>query len=86
MKVNFNGMRNNATQSMNNLQSILKDIIAREEVDEDMQEELIDRYNEAAMSVDVFNCLEDDNVEGDFDVMDNLNIARLQLQDEDEDV
>lgn len=63
MEVSFDGMRRNATRSMNNLQSDIEDLL--EEIDdeiygehrESLKKSLIKSFNESAMFVDSFNCL-----------------------------
>jgi hypothetical protein len=81
MNVSFNGLRKNATNSMNELKSVLDDIIKLDSYDSvsiELKEDLIKKYNEAAMFVDTFNCLYDDNIEGDFDELINLEVDRLE--------
>jgi hypothetical protein len=38
------------------------------------------QFNESAMFVDSFNCLFDDNVEGDLTNLSHLNIVRLEVK------
>jgi hypothetical protein len=79
MKVSFDGMRKNATNSMNSLHSIIEDIIFKSDLDENYKEDLILRFNTAAMLIDSFNCLFDPQIENDFnDLTDILNIKRLE--------
>lgn len=81
MKVSFDGLRTNATRSMNRLHDVLKEIIENDENDDmtdSEKEEIIETFNKAAMFVDTFNCLYDDNVEDDFNSMDELSIDRLE--------
>lgn len=76
MKVSFDGMRKNATSSMNVLGSEIKELleIAKDgryfELDD--FEELINSFNNSASSVDIFNCLYDDNIEGDMNDLSEL--------------
>lgn len=79
MKVSFDGMRKNATNSMNGLHSIIEDILFKSDLDENMKEDLILRFNTVATMVDSFNCLFDPTVEDDFnDLTDVLSIERLE--------
>ena len=86
MKVSFNGMRRNATDSMNELASAIKEVIelkSHEEVDNDLKKKLIDCFNDSAMRVDFFNCLYDDSVDGDMDDLSDLSVDRLEEFEED---
>jgi len=89
MNVSFDGLRTNATRSMNRLYDTVKDIVECGEyhtLSTDEKQELIEKFNEAAQYVDIFNCLYDDKVEDDFNNMENLSIDRLdELNEEDED-
>lgn len=76
MKVNFDGMRRNATNTMNTLHDTIKDIIENDMILDSEKEKLTEHFNEAAQHVDVFNCLKDDNDEN-FNVID-LDIQRLE--------
>lgn len=81
MNVNFNGMRRNATDSMNELSGVIKEVIelkSYEEVDNDLKKRLIDCFNDSAMRVDFFNCLYDDTVDGDMDDLSDLSVDRLE--------
>lgn len=81
METSFDGMRRNATNSMNKLWDILKTVMDKEtyqEIDDDLKEEITKAFNNAAQSVDVMNCLYDPNVENDInDLSDVLSINRL---------
>lgn len=86
MNVSFDGLRTNATRSMNRLYDTIKDIVESGEYHTltiDEKAELIEKFNEAAQYVDVFNCLYDDKVEDDFNSMDDLSIDRLDDLEED---
>lgn len=86
MKVSFNGMRRNATDSMNELAGAIKEVIelkSYEEVDNDLKKKLIDCFNDSAMRVDFFNCLYDDSVDGDMDDLSDLSVDRLEEFEED---
>ena len=85
MKVSFDGLRTNATRSMNKLHDVIKDVIESDDIYDSEKEELIEKFNEAAMFVDTFNCLYDDNVEDDMNNMADLSIDRLNDLEEDED-
>lgn len=79
MKANFDGMRRNATESMNYLHTVLKKVIECGWVEDwYLEEKIIEAYNDAAQSVDVMNCLYDPKVEDDMtDLSDVLSIDRL---------
>lgn len=81
MNVSFDGLRTNATRSMNRLQDVIKGIIENDDIYDSEKEELIEKFNEAAMFVDTFNCLYDDKVEDDFNNMEDLSIDRLEDKD-----
>lgn len=87
MNVSFDGMRRNATRSMDDLCSVIKQVIELEsydEVDHDLKKRLIDAFNDAAMRVDFFNCLFDDSVDGDMNDLSDLSIDRLDDLEEEE--
>ena len=77
MNVSFDELRTNATRSMNRLHDTIKDIVEDDDISDSERKELVFRFNDAAMFVDSFNCLYDDNVEDDMNSMDDLNIDRL---------
>ena len=79
MKVNFNGMRKAATSDMNRLHSVLDELLSKhsDTLFSYEREEIIEAYNQAAQSVDMFNCLYDDNVEGDMDDLSDMGVNRL---------
>lgn len=78
MTVSFDGLRTNATRSMNRLYDVLKEIIDNDDISDSEKEEIIEKFNQAAMFVDTFNCLYDDNIQDDFNSMDELSIDRLE--------
>jgi hypothetical protein len=80
MNVSFDGLRTNATQSMNRLYDEIKGILETYEDDiiESDREDLMEKFNDSAMLVDTFNCLYDDDVEGDLNNMENLSIDRFK--------
>lgn len=86
MQANFDGMRRNATNGMNNLHDVLSEVLKLDSYDgicDDLKERLIETYNNAAQSVDVMNCLYDPNVEGDMnDLSDALSVDRLEAPEE----
>lgn len=88
MNVSFDGMRKNATRSMDELSDILKEVIQLEsydEVDIDLKKKIIEAFNDAAMRVEFFNCLYDDNIDGDTNDLSDLCINKLDdLEEEDE--
>ena len=59
MKVNFDGLRKNATRSMNSLHFVLEKVLQEYKSDFYYNEdkEIIEAFNEAAQYVDTFNCL-----------------------------
>lgn len=89
MNVSFDGMRKNATRSMDELCSVLKEVIALksyEEVDDNMKQRIIEAFNDSAMRVDFFNCMFDDTVDGDMNDLSDLCVDRLDdLEEEEED-
>lgn len=84
MEANFDGMRRNATANMNELHTVLKELIDCGWVrDEFIEVKIIEAFNDAAQSVDVMNCLYDPNVEDDMnDLSDVLSIDRLDKKEE----
>lgn len=78
MEVSFDGLRKNATRSMNDLHTTLQRIINEYDMYERDREDLIKEFNQAAMFVDTFNCLYDDSVEGDMNDLSDLSISRLE--------
>lgn len=84
MTVSFDGLRKNATRSMNDLHITLNKIITEYDMYERDRENLIKEFNEAAMFVDCMNCLFDDNVEGNMTDLSDLSISRLEDLETDE--
>ena len=81
MNASFDGMRRNATRSMNDLYRVVGEVMALksfEEVSDDLKEELADRWNDAAMSVGFLNCLFDPDVEGDMTNLSDLMINTFE--------
>ena len=76
MKVNFDGMRRNATSSMNDLHRVIESIIENDHILDSEKEELIEAFNYSAESVDVFNILSDDADENFNDL--DIEINRLE--------
>jgi len=86
MNVSFNGMRKNATSSMNSLQQKIQELFDEDkysDIDDDLKKELAESFNEAAQSVDIFNRLSDDSVEDDFDELD-IDIKRFETGEDDD--
>ena len=79
MNVSFDGLRSNATRSMNRLYAEIKDITEKYKDDfyHGEDDDLMKAFNEAAMYVDTFNCLEDDAVKDDMNCMDDLSVNRF---------
>jgi len=80
MNVNIDGLRRNATGEMNNLADIIERACFH--LEEDDKEELIQAFDEAAASVDMFNCVYSDSVENFSNLSDKLNIRRLEVDNE----
>lgn len=78
MKISFDGMRITATASMNALHETIFEIIEDDDICSGIKEDLIKRFNDAAMDVNFFNCLYDNEVEDDFNEMDDLSIKRFE--------
>lgn len=77
MKVNIDGLRKNATSGMNNLHSVICEIIERDNLDEDERNKLIDAFNNSARWVDTFNCLYHPDMEN-FSNLSDLSVSRLK--------
>lgn len=87
MNVSFDGLRKNATNAMNRLYDVLNTVLdedTHQKIDTDLKEEIIEKFNQAAMFVDTFNCLYDDSVEGDMNNLSYLSISRLEDLEENE--
>lgn len=85
MTISFDGLRKNATRSMNSLHDELKEIIALDSYDtltDEMKKQIIAKFNEAAMFVDSFNCLYDPENPNDMSDLSHLEIKRLDDLDE----
>lgn len=86
MNVSFNGLRKNATSSMNKLGDEIKELLEKSKQGiffeiEDL-EELVESFNETASYVDMFNCLFDDNVKDDMDdLSDDIEIQNIDIED-----
>ncbi len=81
MNVSFDGLRRNATNSMNRLHDAINELCSDkriEYIDKDLIDSLREKFNQAAMFVDTFNCLYDDSVEGDMNNLSDLSISRLE--------
>ena len=78
MKANFDGMRKTATSDMNKLCSTLQEIVESGTLFDDQLVELIENFNSAAQSVAFFNCLYDDDVEGDLSDLYDMEVDRLE--------
>ena len=64
-QVSIDGLRKQATHSVNRLALSIRD--ALEEIDDEcILEELIENFNQVASNVGIFNCLYDNDCEGDF--------------------
>ena len=86
MKANFDGMRRNATNRMNDLGEEIKELLEMAKDGKYFEiedfENLINYFNSSAGAVDVLNCLYDDSIEDDMnDLSDVLNIDLIELED-----
>jgi hypothetical protein len=80
MNVSFDGMRRSATGSMNRLHRIIYDVISNGEINKDQIDDIKEVFNDAAMDVDIFNCLFDDSEENDMnDLSEELSIERFEV-------
>lgn len=80
MKVNIDGLRRNATGSMNNLSDVIESIC--EEMSSYKFDELKEAFDNAACGVDMFNCVYDNSIENFTDLSEKLNIRRLETDNE----
>ncbi len=76
MDVSIDGLRRSATGSMNNLADVIESICSQ--LSDSETEELIEAFDSAATSVDVFNCVYDNSIENFSDLSDKLEIRRLE--------
>ena len=85
MKVSFNGLRKNTTNSMTSLCRAI-DCMLRDDRYNDIsyehKEEVVRKFNEAARMVTTFNCLYDDSVKDDFDNMSDVDCEYLEEIDD----
>lgn len=77
MKVNFDGMRKNATSNVNNLQRIIIEMMARYDMYETDEENIITAFDKVANSMSDFNMLHDDKEKGDVNDLSRLKVKRL---------
>ena len=75
MKANFDRMRMSATRAMNRLFNVLEDVLENEDISEDNKAQIIEKFNFAAQTVDIMNCLYDDSVEDDMNDLSHLSIG-----------
>lgn len=78
MRVSVDGLRKNATYSMNRLYDRLKEIIESGNLDDNQKKELISKWNESARYVSTFNCLYDDSIEDDMNNLSDLDIDTFE--------
>ncbi len=87
MKANFDNMRRTATAQMNVLQQVLNvQILSMANYGEESarQVEIAEAFNDLAYSVDMLNCIYDDDIEDDAnDLSEELEIKRLEFEEED---
>lgn len=76
MNVSMDGLRRNATYSMNELHQVIKDIIDNNNITDDEETELIEAFNQSAQFVDTFNCIYDDE-DDDFNLLE-IEIKRFE--------
>ena len=79
MNVNINGLRRNATGSMNKLADVIEEICRQ--LSEKDTDELVEAFDDAATSVDIFNCVFDNNIENFSDLSDKLEIRKLETEE-----
>ena len=77
MRVSFDGMRRNATHNVNNLQRIIIEMMARYDMYETDEENLITAFDKVANSMSDFNMLHDDKEKNDMNDLSRLNVKRL---------
>jgi len=84
MKVSFDELRKNATTSMNELSKAIKVIVESDSFDyikATYKEELISKFNKAAICVSSFNCIFDDNDKDDINDLSYLEIEVINRDD-----
>lgn len=79
MDVNIDGLRRSATGDMNILANMIESIC--KVLPDAEAEELIEAFDNAATSVDMFNCVYDTSIENFSDMSEKLNIRRLESDD-----
>ena len=70
-------MRRNATHNVNNLQRIIIEMMARYDMYETDEEDLITAFDKVANSMNDFNTLYDDKDTEDVNDLSHLNVKRL---------
>ena len=77
MKVDFDGLRGNATSDLNRLSSLLSEhVIDNSDIDEWDTEEIVNSFNSLAQSVGIFNCIYQEDI-GLNDLSDKLSVNFL---------
>ena len=81
MKVNFDKMRQRATNDMNSLSSAIKDIKELADWEREYHDfsSLYELFNNAALSVDLLNCLEDPD--GDSYTALDIDIETIEIEE-----
>ena len=82
MKVNIDGLRRNATRSVNDLHRVLEEIINSGNLDYDQEEELINGFNEVARFIGILNCVYDPNIEDDMNDLSDLETKYLENKED----
>lgn len=77
MGVSIDGLRKNASRSMEELYSIINEIVADEDINEQQIEELKEKFNEASRYVSTFNCIYHPDIK-DFNDLSALDISRFE--------
>lgn len=89
MKANFDNMRRTATAQMNALQQRVSESFGYMDnygEESALKVEIAEAFNDLAYSVDMLNCIYDDDIEDDAnDLSEELEIKRIEFEeDEDE--
>lgn len=77
MEVNFDGLRKNATISMNDFYAELEYLIENSQLQDTEVEDLKEKWNYASSIVGTFNCLFDPTDDG-FSDLSHLNIKQFE--------
>lgn len=88
MKANFDNMRRTATAQMNALQQRVSESFGYMDnygEESALKVEIAEAFNNLAYSMDIFNCIYDDDIEDDAnDLSDELEIKRIDFDIEED--